>query len=98
MTNENNLPIARICKVKTLNGFNVQLSFSDGVEKVVNLEKYLHGPAFEEIRRDPKIFQRSYVDRVNETIMWHNGADIDADVLRYDLVPAWMEKQTSSQR
>ena len=27
------------------------------------------------------------------TIAWDNGADIDPDVLYYDLKPAWMETE-----
>jgi len=88
-------PLVRIREVKTLDGFNVELTFADGIVKVVNLEKYLHGPAFEEIHRDPKIFRTVFVDPINETIMWHNGAEIDADVLRDDLTPAWMEREAA---
>lgn len=80
---------ARIRQVKTHEGFNVELLFSDGILKTVNLKKYLRGPAFEQIRSDPEYFRQVFIDPVGETVTWHNTADIDADLLRYDLTPAW---------
>ncbi|MFU8772264.1 MAG: DUF2442 domain-containing protein [Anaerolineales bacterium] len=38
---------------------------------------------------DKEMFRR--VQMVGGTISWENGADIDPDVLYYDLKPAWME-------
>jgi len=84
---------ARIHAVKTLDGFNVELVFTDGLIKTVNLKKYLRGPAFKQIRSDPEYFRQVFIDPIGETIAWPNTADIDADVLRYDLTPSWMEKQ-----
>lgn len=89
---------ARIRQVKLLGGFNVELTFADGVVKRVNLKKYLHGPAFEQIRSDPKFFIQIFVDPIGETIMWPNEADIDADLLRYDLTPSWMEREQEEKR
>ena len=89
---------ARIRQVKPLKGFNVELLFSDGVIKTVNLKKYLHGPAFEQIRSDPVYFRQIFIDPVGETVTWPNTADIDADVLRHDLTPAWMEKRAHHKR
>ncbi len=82
--------LVRIQAVETLDGFSVRLTFANGVKKVVDLEPYLHGPIFEPIRNDPAAFRS--VKIVGNTIGWDNGADIDPDVLYYNLKPAWMEE------
>lgn len=89
---------ARIRQVKLLGGFDVELKFADGVVKTVKLKKYLRGPAFEQVRSDPKFFAQVFIDPIGETIMWPNEADIDADLLRYDLTPAWMERAREAKR
>jgi hypothetical protein len=83
-------PLVRIQTVETLGGFNVRLAFDDGATKEVDLEPYLHGPIFEPIRNDLAVFRS--VKIVGNTIGWDNGADIDRDVLYYNLKPAWMEE------
>ena len=83
-----------VTEVYPLEDYKCRLVFEDGTEKVVNLEPYLHGPIFEPILRDKKMFRSVRV--VEGTIGWENGADIDPDVLYYDLTPAWMEESVSS--
>jgi hypothetical protein len=85
--------LVRIQSVKILEGFNVQLKFTDGTKKAVDLEPYLHGPIFEPIRNDPRVFASVKVDGRAGTIAWDNGADIDPDVLYYGLKPAWMDRE-----
>ncbi len=80
-----------IVEVECLGGFRVRLRFTDGAEKEIDLEPYLHGPIFEPIRREPDVFQQVCADPEIGTIAWPNGADIDPLVLRYDLTPAWQE-------
>lgn len=58
-----------------------------------DLGPLLHGEIFEPMRNDLNYFRQVFVDTVSETIAWPNGADMDADVLRYDLIPAWMEAE-----
>ncbi len=84
-------PLRRVKKVQILEDFWVLLAFDNGVEKKVNLEPFLRGPVFETIRQDQAVFRQIHVE--NGTITWPNGADIDPDVLYYDLKPAWMEVQ-----
>jgi len=91
-------PVARIRSVEPLDGFRVRIGFADGVEKEIDLDQYLRGPLFEPIRQDPEYFRSVSVDPISETLTWSNGADIDADVLRYDLTPAWMESETLESR
>lgn len=85
-----------IVKVEPLDGFKARIEFEDGAKKVVDLEKYLHGPIFEPIRRDPAFFRSMSI--VDGTITWPNEADIDSEVLYYDLKPAWMEAQLEADK
>ena len=82
----------RIRAVEPLDGFTVRLYFTDGTEKMIDLEPYLHGPIFEPLRNDPAFFRSVRVDSQLGTIVWDNGADIDPDVLYQNLTPAWMEQ------
>jgi hypothetical protein len=76
-----------IVTVKPLNDFRVQLTFNDGVQKIVDLERFLYGPIFEPIRHNRQMFLDATVR--GGTIAWSNGADIDPNVLYYDLEPDW---------
>jgi hypothetical protein len=81
--------LVRVRTVEPLNGFTVRLGFEDGTQKDINLEIYLRGPIFEPVRNNPAMFRSVKVE--GGTIAWDNGADIDPDVLYYNLTPAWME-------
>ena len=81
----------RITAVEPLEKFLVRLRFADSTQKEVDLEPYLWGPIFANIRSDPEVFRSVHV--IGSTIGWDNGADIDPDVLYYDLKPAWMDTE-----
>ena len=83
-----------IHSVKPLDGYEVELLFSNGEQKVVDLETLLHGPIFEPIRRDPNYFRTIHVDEESGTVCWDNGADIDPDVLYGSYAPAWQEVES----
>jgi hypothetical protein len=83
--------LVRIRQVEVLDGFTVRLGFTDGSSKVVDLEPYMRGPVFEILRRDPALFRAVGVDAELGTIVFPNGADIDPDVLRRGLTPAWRD-------
>ena len=85
--------LVRILAVKPLEGFTVRLSFTDGTQKEIDLEPYLRGPIFQQLRDDPRLFAAVRVDPRFGTIIWDNGADIDPDVLYHGLEPAWMTPQ-----
>jgi hypothetical protein len=72
-----------ITEVEVLHDYVVRLRFADGVEKTINLDPYLHGRVFAEIRTDPSVFAAVEVDPDAGTIVWPNGADLAPDVL-YD--------------
>ncbi len=81
----------RIRAVTPLKGFIVRVEFTDGTIREIDLEPYLHGPVFEPLRNDPAMFRTLRVDPRMKALVWDNGADIDPDVLYYNLTPAWME-------
>ena len=78
-----------ITAVRFVSDFIVRLTFDDGSVRVVNLEPLLRGPMFAELRADPDLFARVFVDHEVGTIAWPNGVDMDADVLHGDEVPSW---------
>jgi hypothetical protein len=88
--------LVRVRTVEPLDGFKVRLGFEDNTNKVIDLNPLLHGPIFEPIRRNPQMFRAVKVE--GGTIAWDNGADIDPDVLYYDLKPEWMEEETAVRR
>ena len=71
----------RIRKVEPLDHFRVRIELTNGKQKTIDLEPFLHGPIFEPLRRDVTLFQSVKVDKELGTIVWDNGADIDPDVL-----------------
>jgi len=81
-------PLVRVRRLQPLHGFWMQIEFEDGTIKQIDLDPFLRGPIFEPIRNNPEMFRRVKVQ--GGTITWENGADIDPDVLYYDLKPAWM--------
>lgn len=82
-------PRVRVCAAEPLQGFNVLLKFSDNTQREIDLDHYLSGPIFEPIRSNPELFRAIKIE--GGTIAWENGADIDPDVLYYDLEPAGIE-------
>ena len=82
-------PLVSIRDVQPLEAFNVRITFADGTERTIDLEPYLHGPVFEPVRNDPDMFRAIRIE--GNTVAWPNGADIDPDVLYYQLTPAWKE-------
>jgi hypothetical protein len=82
-----------ITHVEVLYDHVVRLRFADGVEKSIDLEPYLHGRVFSEIRSDPALFASVKVDPDAGTIVWPNGADLAPDVLYEGRRSARMESE-----
>ncbi len=83
-------PLVRVKSARPLAEFRMLIEFEDGTKKEFDLKPFLKGSIFTPLLEDPSLF--SQVRIVGGTIAWPNGADIDPDVLYYDLKPAWMEK------
>ena len=83
-------PLVRVKAIEPGLGFRVRIRFTNGVQRTVDLEPYLHGPIFEPIRHDLATFRSMKLE--GGAIAWDSGADIDLDVLYYGLKSAWMEQ------
>jgi hypothetical protein len=90
--------LVRIQTAQHIDGYRVRFHFTDGTERIIDLEPFLHGPVFEPLRRDPAVFQSFKIDPRAGTIVWPNGADIDPDVLYGGLKPAWTEVAEAATR
>src|SRR6266700_4056097 len=81
--------LVRVQSVTPRERFVVDVHFTDGSQREIDLEPYLQGPIFETIRNDPFLFRSMRVER--GAIAWPNDADIDPDVLYFGLTPVWAE-------
>ena len=86
--------LVRVSAVTPVDGYQCRILFEDSTQKIVDLEPYLRGPIFKPILDNLKVFLSMRV--VEGTISWENGADIDPDVLYYDIKPAWMEESVTN--
>lgn len=79
-------PRVRVTGARHTKGFELEIVFESGEKRTVDLTDYLQGPIFKPIREDNETFKRVAV--VGGVLIWGNGADIDPDVLYYNLEPA----------
>lgn len=86
------MKIIKIIGVKPVRDFVVELEFSDGLLKEVDLSGHLLGEVFEPIRNDPEYFRSVRVVDGERTISWPNGVDIDPYTLYYGLEPEWNDE------
>lgn len=83
----NQLPkLIRVRSASIIKNQIVRLEFEDGRVKEIDLFPLMRGPIFEELLSEPELFKQIMVH--HGTLVWPNGADIDPDVLYYDLQPA----------
>jgi len=75
-------------RVRVVRAYVLEVTFSDGTIRSVDVESLLHGAMFEPLR-DPKLFGRAEIDEVLGTVVWPNGADLSPEFLyRGDAEPA----------
>jgi hypothetical protein len=79
----------RVTAVRPLEVYRISVTFTDGTERAIDVERYLRGPIFDRVRRDRSFFEAVTVDEDLGIVIWPNGADIDSDVLCGSEEPAW---------
>ena len=67
-------------KIEYLESYKMKVTFSNGAEKEVDLEKELYGEVFEPLK-DLEKFKRAKVNSDTNTIEWENGADFAPEFL-----------------
>ncbi len=67
--------VIHITNASYVDGYRIQVSFSDGRTGIADLGESLNGPVFENLK-DASEFCRFEVDKELDTIVWANGADM----------------------
>ena len=75
--------LIEIAEAKYLGDYKIDLTFSTGEHKIVDLENELWGTMFEPLK-DKGIFMQFRLDKELGTIVWPNGADL-APYSLYDM-------------
>lgn len=70
--------LPHVTRAEYRGGYQIKVTFSDGVEGVVDFESWLHGPVFEPLL-DPEYFRRFALE--GGTVAWPNGADVAPETL-----------------
>ena len=69
----------RVVAAKPVEGYRIEVEFSDGVKGIVDLSDRMYGPLFEPLK-DPAMFRNLSIDSYG-VICWENGADLAPDAL-----------------
>lgn len=72
---------AKLAGVRAGFARTIELSFSDGSSRGVDVGPLLWGPVFAEIADDDEAFAELYYDPQLGTVCWPNGADIAPETL-----------------
>lgn len=72
--------ILRIDEATVCGDFTLELKFSEGTRKRVNVKSLLTGPVFQPLRSED-YFNRMVLDKASGTVSWPNGADFAPEAL-----------------
>jgi Protein of unknown function (DUF2442) len=78
--------MCHVTSVHALDGYRLEVVFSDGTSGTISLQDRLFGPMFEPLR-DPSFFKQVRVDDFG-AISWPNGADLAPDSLYEQILTA----------
>jgi len=70
----------RLLKASYVEAYKIELSFSDGICGIIDLENELWGEVFEPLK-DLRQFREFVVDPELKTIVWPTGADLAPEFL-----------------
>lgn len=70
----------KITMVKALEPYKLEVKFSNGTIKQIDLVSILYGGLFEPLR-NPELFMQVRLNKEVATIEWPNGADFDPETL-----------------
>ena len=70
-----------VLKVKVVRPYILEIDFSDGMRRDVDLSEELHGEVFKPLK-DPEFFKLAAVE--GGTVGWPNGADFAPEFLYHD--------------
>jgi len=73
-------PIYRVVAFESLGGHSLQVTFDDGVTRIIDFTPVLAGELFGPLR-DPALFRQVRLDPEVHTLVWPNGADFDPATL-----------------
>lgn len=80
------MTLVRIKCVEPLPDHRLRLTLTNGDVVERDVDKYLVGPVFDAIRRDPAVFAQVRVE--HGTVVWPGDVDLCPDVLIRDGAPA----------
>jgi hypothetical protein len=82
-----------ITDVRPLDGFSIEVTFSDGAIKEIDLsEIFAAGGVFAPIRESRELFEQVHVNPESATVEWPGEVDFDPDVLYGTFEPASGER------
>jgi hypothetical protein len=70
--------LIKVTSAKYVNSYKVEVTFNDGLQRIIDLKKHLKGPIFEPLK-DIEYFKTFSLNRW--TIEWENGADFAPEFL-----------------
>ena len=69
-----------VTRIRDVTPFELELEFSDGTVKSVDLSKELYGEVFQPLQ-DPVFFKQAAINPETGTVEWPNGADFAPEFL-----------------
>ena len=67
-----------VTAVKVIPPFTLEVTFEDGIVRVIEFDPHLRGPIFEPLR-EPAFFAQARIE--GGTVAWPNGADLAPEFL-----------------
>lgn len=77
----------RFAAVRPVGGHMVEARLTDGSTRLIDLDPWIGGAVFAEVRSSQAAFDAVFVDPISRTVAWPGGLDLDPDVL---LEPDWV--------